>query len=150
MRKTMRGLTKLSGTIFLLTIILYYFGRMIPIQVSSTFRQILTMLGLANTFGLIILIFNYKWADEINSKIIKGLIWGLLVLVVGHNFIWTIIQMNTADYKDEQIITIDKVDQRRKTITQHRDDGVFGDNYRTVTVYELTSFLRIIESEKRN
>jgi hypothetical protein len=146
----MRGLTKLSGTIFLLTIILYYFGRMIPIQVSSTFRQILTMLGLANTFGLIILIFNYKWADEINSKIIKGLIWGLLVLVVGHNFIWTIIQMNTADYKDEEIIAIDKVDQRRKTITQHRDDGVSGDNYRTVTVYELTSFLRIIESEKRN
>jgi thiamine transporter ThiT len=100
---------------------------MIPIQVSSWFRQILAMLGLINTFGLTILIFNYKWVDEIKSKIVKGLIWGLVVLVVGHNFIWTSIQLNIADYKDDEIIIIDKVDQRRKTITQHRDDGVFGD-----------------------
>ncbi|HQQ97087.1 MAG TPA: hypothetical protein PLX35_07475 [Cyclobacteriaceae bacterium] len=146
----MRGLTALSSIVFSLTIVLYYFGGMVPIQVSPVFRQVVTMLGLANTFVLIFLVFNHTWANEVKSKITKAFILGLLTLVGGHNVLWTIIQMNAGDYRDEEIVAIDKVDTRRKTIVQHKDDGAFGDDYRTVTVYELTSFFRIIEREKRN
>ena len=66
--------------------------------------------------------------------------------MVAHNFIWTVIQMNLPIYKDIEVVKVDKFDQRRKTIRQHADNGVFGDDYRTVTVYELKSFMRIIEN----
>jgi hypothetical protein len=82
---------------------------------------------------------------------LKGVIWGVIILVIGHNFLWTLIHLNAGSgYVDVEIIAVDKEDHKRKTITQHADYGVFGDSYRTVTVYELSRVLRIIESEQRN
>ena len=146
----MRVLTITSGTIFLLTVTLYYIGTALPIQITSgTLKHILTLFGLLNTFGLMILIFSYKWTERIKSKIKRGLIWGLVILTIAHNFIWTIIQMNMPNYKDVEIVNVDTNNERRKTITEHADRGVFGDYYRTVRVYELTSFLRLIETETK-
>jgi hypothetical protein len=143
-----RSLTLSSAIVCFLTICLFYLSRSWPIQMTSpTLVKVGLILGMLNTFGLIILMAKAGLFDRIGSVAGRIAFWMIVTVVVLHNLFWTAMNMGAEEFVDVEVVRIDKEDQNRKIIRQHIDYGVFGDSFRTVQVYETPFFFRVIEKE---
>jgi hypothetical protein len=144
-----KRLTFLSAIAFVLTICSYYFARSLPIQMTSVaIVDLVLIFGMLNTFALVFLLAKAGLLDNVSSLAVRIVFWTVVMIAVLHNLFWTAMYMNRAFFRDVEIVSIDKTNPRRKVINQHMDSGVFGDNFRTVQVYETPFFFRIIEEER--
>ena len=129
-----------------MSIILFYVDRYLPIQLSINVIKALLFVGLVNSIALILVAF---WLlHPILKGSVRSVVWGSLIILMLHNFIWTMVKLDSPVYVDEEIVKVDALDKKRITLIQYADFGVFGDSFRKVQVYELTSFLGIIEQEE--
>lgn len=125
----------------------YFWTRhFIPIELTSVnVRNFYALIILVGTFLSIILLIQVVTFKSNWSKVFFVLMAGLLVL---HNIGCTMITLKTPMYIDIAVIQ-ENSDANCKVIKQHRDFGVFGDDYRTVEVVDFLPGFRYIAEERK-
>jgi hypothetical protein len=134
---------------FLIVLLYFYFNNDIPLEITSGWLKNTITFSFLFTPFLVGVLVGYlipeKWQE---NKAIAGIVHIFFFSLTVHNIIWTFIMlMFSGGYEDQQISFPDPGDQRHKIIMQHRDNGIFGEYYREIEVYELTPFLRYVYRE---
>ncbi len=125
----------------------FYCYRGIPFEITSGLLWGLMIVSFLATPCMIGLSFAAVLPEEKQENKTLGCIVPLAVLVFTlHHLAFTVLISLGNGYEDKQVAYPDPTDPRKQIVTQYIDQGAMGEHYRTLVVYELTPFLRYVES----
>jgi hypothetical protein len=128
-------------------IVYYYYGRIIPFELTVNWLWLLLIISFLLTPFVIGLTVGKVLPEEYQeNKALSCFIHLLFFGYIAHNLIWTIfIFAFRGTYEDKGIYYPNIEDKRGQIITQYKDQGAMGGHYRKIKAYELTPFLRYVE-----
>jgi hypothetical protein len=128
-------------------LVYFYCHRAVPLEITSEVLSGLLVLSFVATPIMIGLALAGMLPEAQQEKETLGCLVPLGVLLFTlHNLVFAGIVWAGKPYDHAQVRYPDPADARRQVITQYVDEGAFGAHYRITQVYELTPFLRYVES----